>query len=300
MILVDLNQVMISNLMVQIGGKKDVEIDENIFRHMILNSLRASRKKFNGTYGELVICCDDKNFWRRQRFHPYKANRKKYRQQSGLDWSAIFNTLNKVREEIDTHFPYKVVRIETAEADDVIGTICQATVNPKHFKQRYDINIGYIENDPILILSGDKDFIQLHRYPNVNQYDPVQKKWVNNNDPERYLIEHIAKGDKGDGVPNFISSDTVFIDGGRQKPLRAKYLSKLNGNVDQIEQSFLDEEEKRGWLRNRMLIDLDFIPDNIRQAVLREFDKPEKSRDKIFNYFVKHKLKHLMENISEF
>ena len=154
MILVDLNQVMISNLMVQIGGKKDIDLDENLFRHMILNSLRAARKKFNGTYGELVICCDDKNFWRRQRFHPYKANRKKYRQQSGIDWSAIFNVLNKVREEIDTHFPYKVVRIETAEADDVIGTICQATVNPRHFKQRYNINLGYIENDPILILSA--------------------------------------------------------------------------------------------------------------------------------------------------
>ena len=300
MILVDLNQVMISNLMVQIGGKKDVEIDENLFRHMILNSLRATRKKFMKNYGELVICCDDKNFWRRQRFSPYKANRKKYRQQSSVDWSAVFNILNKVREEIDTHFPYKVVRIETAEADDIIGTLCQASVNPRFFKQRYSINLDYLDKDPILILSGDKDFIQLHRYPNVNQYDPVHKKWVKNNNPERYLIEHIAKGDRGDGVPNFLSPDTVFLNGGRQKPLRAKYLNKLDGTVSQIEQSFIDEEEKRGWLRNRMLIDLDFIPDNIRQAVLHEFDKPKKGRDKMFNYFVKHKLKHLMEDISEF
>ena len=300
MILVDLNQVMISNLMVQIGGQKNVELDEGLFRHMILNSLRAARKKFNGSYGELVICCDDKNFWRRKRFPHYKANRKKYREQSDIDWSAIFNVLNKVREEINTYFPYKVVRIETAEADDIIGTLCQASVNPRFFKQRYGVSLAHLKAEPVLILSGDKDFIQLHRFPNTKQYDPVHKKWVRHKDPTRFLIEHVAKGDRGDGVPNYISSDAVFVNGQRQKPLRAKYLSKLNGNIDQIENSIDNEEEKRGWIRNRMLIDLEYVPDDIQQAVLSEFNKPEKGRDKMFNYFVKHKLKHLMEDISEF
>ena len=283
MILVDLNQVMISNLMVQIGGSKNVDLDENLFRHMILNSLRAARKKFNGSFGELVICCDDKNFWRRQRFEYYKANRKKYREQSDIDWSNVFNILNKVRDEIDTYFPYKVIRVSTAEADDVIATLVKLN-----------------HDEATLILSGDKDFIQLHKYPKVKQYDPVHKRWIKDKDPYRYLIEHIARGDRGDGIPNYISSDTCFVNGTRQKPLRAKYLSKLEGTVDQVENSFEDEEEKRGWIRNRMLIDLEYIPEDIQQQVVNKFDVPDKGRDKMFNYFVKFKLKHLMEDISEF
>ena len=283
MILVDLNQVMISNLMVQIGGNKNVDLDENLFRHMILNSLRAARKKLNGRFGELVICCDDKNFWRRQRFEYYKANRKKYREQSDIDWSNVFNILNKVRDEIDTFFPYKVIRVSTAEADDVIATLVKLN-----------------HDEATLILSGDKDFIQLHKYPKIKQYDPVHKRWIKDKDPSRYLIEHIARGDRGDGIPNYISSDTCFVNGTRQKPLRAKYLSKLEGTVDQVENSFEDEEEKRGWIRNRMLIDLEYIPEDIQQQVVSKFDVPDKGRDKMFNYFVKFKLKHLMEDISEF
>ena len=283
MILVDLNQVMISNLMVQIGGQKNVELDEGLFRHMILNSLKAARKKFNGSFGELVICCDDKNFWRRQRFEYYKANRKKYREQSDIDWSNVFNILNKVRDEIDTYFPYKVIRVSTAEADDIIGTLVKLN-----------------HEEPTLILSGDKDFIQLHKYPKVKQYDPVHKRWIKDKDPSRYLIEHIARGDRGDGIPNYISSDSCFVNGTRQKPLRAKYLSKLEGTVDQVENSFEDEEEKRGWIRNRMLIDLEYIPEDIQQQVVNKFDVPDKGRDKMFNYFIKFKLKHLMEDISEF
>ena len=283
MILVDLNQVMISNLMVQIGGQKNVELDEGLFRHMILNSLKAARKKFNGSFGELVICCDDKNFWRRQRFEYYKANRKKYREQSDIDWSNVFNILNKVRDEIDTYFPYKVIRVSTAEADDIIATLVKLN-----------------HDEATLILSGDKDFIQLHKYPKVKQYDPVHKRWIKDKDPSRYLIEHIARGDRGDGIPNYISSDSCFVNGTRQKPLRAKYLSKLEGTVDQVENSFEDEEEKRGWIRNRMLIDLEYIPEDIQQQVVNKFDVPDKGRDKMFNYFVKFKLKHLMEDISEF
>ena len=291
---------MISNLMVQIGGNKNVELDENLFRHMILNSLRAARKRFTGSFGELVICCDDRNFWRRQRFEYYKANRKKYIDQSEIDWSNVFNTLNKVRDEIDTYFPYKVIRVSTAEADDVIGTLSQAITNPMPFQAKYGVNLMHLKAEPILILSGDKDFIQLHRFPNVKQYDPVHKKWVKDKDPSRYLIEHIARGDRGDGIPNYISADSCFVNGIRQKPLRSKYISKLTGTVDQVESSFEDEEEKRGWVRNRMLIDLDYIPEEIQQQVLDKFNVPDKGRGKMFNYFVKFKLKHLMEDISEF
>ena len=151
MILVDMNQVMISNLMAQIGSHHNVEVQEDLVRHMVLNSLRGYRNKFAGDYGELVICCDDKNYWRKRIFPYYKANRKKYRSQSELDWSSIFNCLNAIRDELKEHFPYKVMQIDTCEADDIIATIC-------HQEGSHLLN----GSEMILILSGDKDFIQLH------------------------------------------------------------------------------------------------------------------------------------------
>ena len=158
-----------------------------------------------------------------------------------------------------------------------------------------------MHDEPTLILSGDKDFIQLHKYKNVKQYDPVHKRWLKDKNPKRYLIEHIAKGDRGDGIPNFISPDACFVNGVRQKPLRAKYLQNLEGDdISTVQNSIEDEEIKRGWIRNRLLIDLEYIPKDIQEKVINKYDVPDKGRDKMFNYFIKHKLKHLMEDISEF
>ena len=199
MILVDLNQVMLSNLLMQLGNHTNAEIEEGMVRHMVLNSLRSYRTKFGPEYGELVIACDNTNYWRKQYFPYYKANRKKARENSDLDWKAVFECLNKIRQELKEFFPYKVVDIESAEADDIIGTIAN----------NYGSELDFGEK--ILILSGDKDYIQLHKYSNVKQYDPTRKKWVTHNDPQQYLKEHILRGDSGDGVPNVLSSDNCFV-----------------------------------------------------------------------------------------
>ena len=154
MILVDMNQVMIANMMMQIGNHQNAEIDVSMLRHMILNTLRANRKKFTAEFGELVICCDDTNYWRRQMYPYYKANRKKTRDKSEMDWNAIFQALNSIRDELKEFFPYKVIQVETCEADDIIGVITH--------EEGTELNMG----EPILILSGDKDYIQLHKYAN--------------------------------------------------------------------------------------------------------------------------------------
>jgi len=283
MILVDLNQVMISNMMAQIGNHRNMEIDENMLRHMILNTLRANRQKFHAEFGELVICADDKNYWRRQAFPYYKANRKKARNESELDWSAIFNALNKIRDEIKTFFPYKVIQIETAEADDVIGTIVHT--------EGTELNTG----EPILILSGDKDYIQLHKYANVKQYDPTRKRWITHSSPEKYLYEHIIKGDSGDGVPNILSPDNCLVIGQRQRPVTKKRLEEWQ------DINTMNEEAKRNYARNKAMIDLTQIPQNIKDQVLSEWNSETKNdRSQLFNYFIKNKLKNLMESISEF
>lgn len=283
MILVDLNQVMISNMMAQIGNHKNMPIDENMLRHMILNTLRSNRMKFKDEFGELVICADDKNFWRKEIYPYYKANRKKSRDKSELDWSAIFNALNKIRSELREFFPYRLIQIETAEADDIIATIVH--------QEGTELNTG----EPILVLSGDKDYIQLHKYANVKQYDPTRKRWITHSSPEKYLYEHIIKGDAGDGVPNILSPDNCLVIGQRQRPITKKRLEEWQ------DINTMDEEVKRNYMRNKALIDLEQIPERITSQILEAWNAEEnRNRSQLLNYFIKNKLKHLMESISDF
>ena len=283
MILIDLNQVMISNLMAQIGNHHNIELDENLIRHMVLNSLRSHRTKFKAEFGELVICCDDRNYWRRRLFPYYKASRRKSREKSELNWSEIFRILNVIRDELKEYFPYKVVQVETAEADDVIATLCH----------KYGTVLNAEDSEKILILSADKDYIQLQTYANVQQYDPIRRRWIRHNDPSAYLKEHVLKGDTSDGVPNCLSPDDCFVMGKRQKPLTKKRIEKIMAGE-------VSEEVLRGIKRNEMLIDLTRIPDNIKDEVLYKYEEDGKGRSHLLNYFIKNRLKNLLENINEF
>jgi hypothetical protein len=287
MILVDLNQTMISNLMMHLSYTKDNIVDEEMLRHMILNSLRSYRSKFYQEYGELVICCDAQNYWRRSIFPHYKASRKKSRDSSGLDWNTLFEALNKIRDEIRDHLPYKVIRIDRCEADDVIAAICH----------KYGRFLG-ANTDKILILSGDKDFGQLQKYCNVYQYAPVQKKMIAINNPESFRKEHIMLGDRSDGVPNFISDDDTFVVDKRQKPLRRDKIAEWSRMEPE---QFCSGEMLRGYKRNQMLIDLDMIPEDLQKQCISEFESANcNDRSKIFNYFIQNRLGSLTESISDF
>ena len=272
---------MLSNLMMQLGNHTNAKIEENMVRHMILNSLRSYKVKFGNEYGELVIAADNYNYWRKKFFPYYKANRKKSQEKSDLDWGAIFDTLNKIRQEIKDYFPYRVIEIESAEADDVIATLVRE----------------HADNEKILIMSGDKDFIQLHIWPDVKQYDPVRKRWISHNDPEQYLKEHVLKGDSSDGVPNILSEDNCFVVGSRQKPLTAKRIEKIiNTDPENLEANIA-----RNYFRNAMLIDLSNVPEEIKEKVITSYNEQSgKDRSKLMNYFISNKLRNLMENIGEF
>jgi hypothetical protein len=283
MIIMDLSQVMISNLMIQLGNHTNADIEEDLLRHMVLNSVRAYNVKFKNEFGEMIIACDAGNNWRRQVFPYYKANRRKNREKSEINWTAVFETLNKVRDELKDYFPYRVLRVDGAEADDIIGTLAQTYGNT---------------NEKILILSGDKDFVQLQAYMNVQQFDPVQKKWRKTNDVDKFIKEHIIRGDTGDGVPNFLSADDTFVVGARQKPISQK---KLDQWLVSDPKEFCDEKMLRGYLRNQQLVDLNFIPPDIKKEVLVQYEQQAgKGRDKLFNYFIERRLKLLLESINEF
>ena len=277
--LVDYNQVFISNLVQQPGVRKG-GVNEGLVRHMVLNSLRSYRQKFFTDYGELVIACDNRNYWRKSLFPYYKAHRKKNREDSGFDWNEIFRCLNEIKAELKSVFPYKVLECKTAEADDVIATVCK------------------IEHQPILILSGDKDFVQLQSYPHVKQYSPFQKKFLNDPSPNKFLKAQIMRGDRGDGIPNFLSKDDVFVNGGRQAPLSKK---KIELWLEQEPKMFCDYEMLRGYNRNRLLIDLSLIPELLENEITKMYHEYEcNNRSGLLNYFMHKRLKNLTENIEEF
>jgi hypothetical protein len=286
MLILDLNQVMISNLMVSLNREPDV--NEDLVRHMILNSIRMYRNKFTKEYGELIIACDDKNYWRKDIFPYYKAHRKEDRKASSHDWNKIFDCLNKIREELKDNFPYKIIQVERAEADDVIGVLAK----------RFGVYLNNKDTEKVLILSGDKDFGQLQKYLNVDQYSPVLKKWIRIDDPHRFLREHIMKGDRGDGIPNFLSEDSCIISKKRQKPLASK---KIDGWVDLEPEKFCSTEMIRNYRRNEALVDLEKVPDQISKKILDQYDNyVTPKRSGLLNYFIKNKLKNLMDVIGEF
>jgi hypothetical protein len=285
MYIIDFSQVMLSNIMVQLGNHTNAQVDENMCRHMVLNSIRMYKTKFGHEYGKMVIACDATNYWRRQLFPYYKANRKKSQAASELDWKAIFECLNKIRDELTEYFPYSIIRIDTAEADDIIGTLCKEYGNT---------------NEKILIISGDKDFQQLQRFMNIKQYNPVMKKFITCNDPDRFLKEHIIKGDSGDGIPNFLSDDNSLVTGVRQKPITQK---KLDIWVNKNPEEFCDSlTQLRNYKRNQQLIDLNMIPDEVYARVIESYvsQLEKKASPGLMNYFIINRLKNLMENMNEF
>jgi hypothetical protein len=280
MILIDYNQLAISNLMKQTSNSQNLE--EGLVRHMVLNSIRAISKKFRN-HGDIVIACDGPTYWRRDVYPQYKQHRKKDREKSGHDWTAIFTILHKIREEISQHMPYKVIRVEGAEADDIIAVLTKK----------------YAPHENIMIVSSDKDFVQLHVNKSVKQWSPILGKFVTTDSPQRDKLEHILRGDKGDGIPNALSDDDSFVKGERQKTLNSKKLAEwLELSYDDLAQH---SQLGHGFTRNRMLIDLENIPTNISQAITDQYESiAPKPRAAMINYFMASKLTNLISSIDEF
>ena len=301
MILVDYSQVALAAILTfQRELKGDESEVKNLIRHVTLSTLKSYKKKYGNEYGELVICCDGRKYWRREVFEHYKANRKKMRDNSDLDWHLIFDTLNEMRIDIAENFPWRVVHVDRAEADDIIAVMTEWAQSADLVQQ------GLVEEpQKILILSSDKDFKQLQLAPfssgNVRQWSPMQKKFINATQQEiiEHKIQHIVKGDTGDGVPNILSKDDVFITEERQKPVSAKRLK------DFIDNGFIacrTDEERRNWKRNATLVDFQYIPDAVKSDVIGTYlsNKPKGDKMKVMNYLIEHRCRLLLDEIEEF
>ena len=286
MIIIDMNLLSLASVMMNMRmsgvfdkDKEPQDIEEDMVRHMILNSIRMYRTMFKEKHGEVVLAYDSKHYWRRDIFPEYKASRKKGRENNQEQWDKIFNFLGRLKKEFKEMLPYKFIEVYGAEADDIIGTLCREYQDQK-----------------TMIISGDKDFIQLQKYDNVSQYSPITKKMVNGHNPSTYIKEHILKGDTGDGIPNVLSPDHTFVEGLRQRPL-----SKTKIESWKKSETGMSDEVKRNYQRNQRLIDLDNTPKDLQQSILDTFNEaPCGDRSKILTYFIENKLKELTDSIGDF
>jgi|TARA_B100000085_G_scaffold227186_1_gene212999 hypothetical protein len=281
MILVDFSGIAIANIAINKVN------DEGMLRHMMINSLRMYRSKFKDQYGELVLAIDAGNNWRRNYYPQYKANRKKSRKESDFDWNEAFRILDLVQTEIRQNFPYKVIKIDECEADDVIGTI---VANTQEFGQYEDV----------MIISSDHDFKQLQKFPNVKQFSPLLKKPVVEDNPRSNLVEKILTGDAGDGVPNVLSHDDVFVNGERQTPLSRK---KKDAIIEDLAEGELLYAASwyRNYCRNKTLIDLTETPDRLKNKIISEFNSQDQWKNKglVLPYLINNNMKMMIESIEE-
>lgn len=290
MILVDYSQVSLSNILsfqrdLKYGSEKEIV---NLIRHVTLSTLKSYKKKYGQQYGELIICCDGRKYWRRDYFPYYKASRKKSRDSSDLNWQLIFDTLSQIRDELKENFPYKVLHFENTEADDIIAALAK---NTQEFGR----------NEEVLIISSDKDFKQLQVYDNIKQWSPMQKKMIVGSMKEivHYRIEHIVKGDTGDGIPNILSKDDVFVSGERQRPVSKKRLEEF---IELGVEACRNDDERRNWKRNETLVNFDHIPEEIIHTIINEYDTAAPKGDKmaVMNYLIEHQCRLLLDEIEEF
>ena len=283
MILLDFSNIIVGSIMVAHKIPNEERTSEDFIRHLVLNSVRNYRTKYKAKFGEIVVCTDNMSSWRKDEYKYYKAHRKIKREKQdkeGMDWSALFQTINKIILEIDEFFPYKVVSVPHAEGDDVIAVLAA------------------LEREKSIIISSDKDFTQLQKYKNIKQYSPIQKKMLSVPDPYKYLKEHIIRGDKGDGIPNILSADDCIVEGVRQKPISKK---KVELWMKAKPEDFCKNGMTEKWERNRKLIDFDCIPSELVKAIVNEFDKEKAPKqDQLLNYFISKRLKYLMEHIGDF
>ena len=298
MIILDYSQIALSNILPFQNDIKRQSPEEikNLTRHTTLSTIKSYKKKYGKEYGDIVIACDGRNYWRKGIFPHYKAHRKANRDKSDLDWGFIFDTLAELREELINYFPYKVLINEGAEADDIIATLVD-------FSQEHELIQEGLFYSPqkVLIVSSDKDFIQLQRNKNVRQWSPMQRKFVEGSqkDIQEYTITHIVKGDSGDGIPNILSKDDVFVSGDRQKPFSAKRLPEF---FEKGIEACKNDEEKRNYQRNQQLVNFDFIPEELAKMIIYTYEntKPKGDKNSVMEYLIKNKCRLLLDEIEEF
>jgi 5'-3' exonuclease len=276
--------------MVQAAPKHGVMPGSDILRHMIMDSVRMNVAQFKSFNKPVVIASDGRASWRKDIFKYYKFKRPEERAKlaPNVDWKVIYELITEIVDDFEKNFPFVCVRNNRAEGDDIVG----ALVKHYHAQNQFD---------GIMIISGDKDFKQLHYDSRIRQYSPVLKDYVKSEGAEIERKKIILSGDRLDGVPNVLSPDNSFADKIRQRKLMPKIKAELMAyaSPDDIREAVI----KRNYYRNMVLTDLNMTPKDIRADIIEQFETKRNKLPptmKVFNYLVSKQLVELSSKAGDF
>jgi len=287
MILIDFSGIALSGIHALAKDVSGEDFNEDFFRGTVLSSLRSHKVRF-AEYGDLVICLDKGPYWRKEVMHEYKANRKKAKEKSTIDWSEVYTWMDNIILDLQTLFPFPVLVVDSCEADDIIAVLCQK----------------YHSRETNLIISNDQDLLQLQRYQGVKQYSPMKKSFISSNNTIKELGEKVLRGDSGDGVPSIKCDNDHFVkeEKTRAKPMKKAEVELWSSLSGLALMEALPKEYHKNYIRNKKLIDLSYIPQHLVDKILEDYDRPANpySCMRLLAYFSKHKLRRMAEMTEDF
>jgi 5'-3' exonuclease, N-terminal resolvase-like domain/T4 RNase H, C terminal len=301
MIVLDYSGIAIASIL-GYDSKLEGSLDENknLVRHVILSKIRDYKRRFSKEYGnEIVIACDGGDYWRKKVFPHYKASRKKNRENSDIPWDMVYQCMDDSLDVLRNFFPYKVIKVSGAEADDVMFVMSDVVC-----KQRGTV-VG-IESEVVgekcLVISSDKDMIQLHSNT-TRLYSPYKETYATFQPGETaksFLRKLILTGDTGDGIPNVFSPASTLVDGIRQKAATEKKMKPILESSDLISGTD-DPDVKKRIVENARLISFKFVPTEIVNSIIDSYNEPiEGTRMAAYEWMAANNMKLLMNDIEAF
>lgn len=241
--LVDLQPLMI----VSYVTIPDEEKAYSRFRNNFFDRLFGNILDFTKQYGAIVLCAEGGRNWRKDIYPEYKANRHKVQrsEKEQKDHDQMLEWFNTLTNEIITNKVFRVLKVDGAEADDIIGLL------------------AYNASVPTLIVSSDKDFQQCQVNPHVKQWGTVKREFIKCEDPKDFLIEHIVRGDSTDNIPNI--RKPLYKEGVPKDTTRLAVTKKF---LAEFKQGLNYEKHAERYVENKKLIDLNEIPSNIKGAII--------------------------------
>ena len=278
MIIIDYSGVATASILGTMYALNSQPLSINLARHTILKAIASYNLMFKKDYGNIVIACDSKYYWRKDIFPFYKCKRAKARDDSDVDWNIVHEYVNTVKEELKEWMHWPVLEVYGAEADDIIFALVP--------------NL----NENVMIISRDHDLKQLQTFPYVQQYNPVEDRMEICEDPSRFIFDHIVKGDSGDSIPNIWSAENSFALSIRQKPATQKRIDPIwnNGNIT------VPPELQDRYNLNKKLVAYYSVPEDLKINIQEAYNKESGKKRDILKYFQKFRLRNLTESLQDF
>lgn len=242
MIVIDYNPLVIASYFrIDEGWRNINSVSREFFRRV-----EDIESKFETIYGKAIIVGDCGSSWRKQIYPAYKANRAKDGDET---WKEIGTILRELSSIVKSKFPF--FEFESLEADDIIGWFARSA------------------KKPMLIISSDRDFLQLQANEHVKQYSTIQGKWVITNNPKEALLEKILRGDTSDNIPSITKELYKLEPDNTQKKTRAKPITKKF--IEEFKKGVLYEKYKDRYEENRRLIDLSLTPETLLNEFIQKY-----------------------------